>query len=453
MSSPDLCTSRNVLMPSNRKNTEEHDRSKRQRTTVSPRTVLHEDRNLEQTLQPSDISVDSSPRPQLTRQNLSLLEGQSPRASEQAMDSFSATTSRDTESLPKKNLNPRSPFYLYELECRGAFFADGNDGDDDNDNHEIQMPDDAAEVRQVLAAPHSDQDAEKNGKEARTFRRLVAHCGSEASALSRITSKLLPDPERISCSSDRYCAENVSWSAPPYPSANSSNSNCGIAVPEADLTFGWTVSAFPSERKAATSFQYSSHLVKNKTTFFPYFTCEVKGESGSLRIARLQNLHNALAIASNYLELKRRVGTEDDFYGNVFTMTMEQTCETMQLSWYWARKEDGKVKVYGTYCDAWVIYDKDPQVFITARRTFFNAMKYLEQQSQSWILKDLQKLVRLIRPPLQVTPLSSNNKKSTGSRKRKSSNSSARSTALSSVSRRSSLVHMTVENEESEGVH
>ncbi|KAI9888361.1 MAG: hypothetical protein M1814_000544 [Vezdaea aestivalis] len=386
-------------MPPKRKaHTEGDFRSKRRctRPSSSPSLGYRKRKRIEDF--ESTKSGEQAGRPaELTRRNLSLLERLTNGMAPDGTDSFSTTaTSRDTESVSKNNVNPRHTLYPYELECRGAVFAD--DGE----------PDDASTVREILGRSRGDNplDAESGAASAQDFRAQVATTSSEASAMSKIISKLIPDQGEISRSPDRYSIENVPWSAPNYPFPLSPDSTHGIAVPKADLTLGWTIKAFESSQIAAISSQYSKPKIKNKISFLPYFTVEVKGESGSLQVARLQNLHNALAIASNFIQLKRLAGTEDEFHGKVFAMTIELTAEVMQLSWYWTKKDGEDFKMYGTYEKIWAMMDKDPLNYLTAKNYFLNAIEYLEKHTKSWIARDLAKLKSKIQPNIPITPQS-----------------------------------------------
>lgn len=81
---------------------------------------------------------------------------------------------------------------------------------------------------------------------------------------------------------------------------------------------------------------------------WPIFTIEAKGDRGSLRVARLQNLHIGAVMLSNMFELKRKCGNEEAFFNKVHVIGIELTAESVQLSCYWACRNDlGVVEYFG----------------------------------------------------------------------------------------------------------
>ena len=58
---------------------------------------------------------------------------------------------------------------------------------------------------------------------------------------------------------------------------------------------------------------------------------ELKGETGSLRVASLQNLHNEAVMLSNLLQLKKEIGKEEEFHNMIHILSVQFTTETITL--------------------------------------------------------------------------------------------------------------------------
>lgn len=63
-----------------------------------------------------------------------------------------------------------------------------------------------------------------------------------------------------------------------------------LTVPKPDQTIGWSAKIFPYPRALASLRPYAYPLVQTSELLFPAFTVEGKGDLGSLKISRMQNL-------------------------------------------------------------------------------------------------------------------------------------------------------------------
>ncbi|MCJ1357485.1 MAG: hypothetical protein MMC33_007481 [Icmadophila ericetorum] len=130
-----------------------------------------------------------------------------------------------------------------------------------------------------------------------------------------------------------------------------------LAVPKADRAIGWSTRVFEAVYpKATTHLGCKISPIPMVTDFaWPYCTIELKGETGSRRIACLQNAHNGAVMLSNLLSLRRYVGKEDDFFNKVHALSVQCTTETIELSCYWAIKpSNDDVKYYGRSVKIWM---------------------------------------------------------------------------------------------------
>ena len=71
-----------------------------------------------------------------------------------------------------------------------------------------------------------------------------------------------------------------------------------LAVPKADRVFGWSTSAFPYPKARKPLRCIVRPVPLRPQLSWPYFAIELKGKTGSLRIASLQNLHNGLSCST-----------------------------------------------------------------------------------------------------------------------------------------------------------
>jgi len=121
-----------------------------------------------------------------------------------------------------------------------------------------------------------------------------------------------------------------------------------LSTPKPDVTIGWNSEVFPFVRASKNLRAFQCPVASTNNISWPLFTVEVKGEGGSLRVAKLQNLHNAAIMLSNLRELMKAALKEADFFNKIHPISLQVTTETVQLSYYWAaRSEDGQVSYYG----------------------------------------------------------------------------------------------------------
>ena len=192
-----------------------------------------------------------------------------------------------------------------------------------------------------------------------------------------------------------------------------------LAVPKADRTIGWVTKVFAVPYIKAT--QYLGCAMRPIPMFgnlaWPYCTVELKSETGSLRVADLQNLHNAAVILNNMLKLmesagemevpgeeqeaqedhqakeeqgaeedRRRKDEKNEFFNKIRALSVQFHPEMIALSCYWASRDDGEVKYYGRRIETW--FTKDP----AARTGILSALRWMREENLKWINKYMEKL-------------------------------------------------------------
>ena len=166
-----------------------------------------------------------------------------------------------------------------------------------------------------------------------------------------------------------------------------------LRAPKPNWTIGWSYSVFSNYREAMRRLgMIMCPVSENAKLAIPLFTIEVEGPEGSLEVARLQNLHNGATMLANLLDIwKLGLGENTDgFFNNVHAMSLELTKETVQLSYYWARKENGGIKFYGRSINGWHFYDEHQ--YKKAHRYTRNALEWVREQALKWVCPALSAL-------------------------------------------------------------
>ena len=192
-----------------------------------------------------------------------------------------------------------------------------------------------------------------------------------------------------------------------------------LAVPKADRAVGWKTEFFDVPYHKAT--QYLGCAMRPIPMFgnlaWPYCTVEIKSETGSLRVADLQNLHNAAVMLNNMLKLMESAGEDEavveeqraqedhqvekeqaaekdqrrkdessEFFNKIRALSVQFHPEIIALSCYWASRTNGEVKLHGRRVKRWLVDDP------AARYSILSAMNWMKEENLKWILKYMEKL-------------------------------------------------------------
>ena len=165
-----------------------------------------------------------------------------------------------------------------------------------------------------------------------------------------------------------------------------------LTASKPDLTIGWESNVFERFPKAMASLDtFAYPVIGAQYITWPFFTVEAKGEKGSRRVYRLQNLHNGAIMLSNLYALKKKCKREEAFFDKVHVMEVEFFEGCVSLSCYWAtRPGPGQVKYFGKTLETWCLLSSSGTHYKEARSCIRNAIDWVRSEAQEWIYSDLQ---------------------------------------------------------------
>ncbi len=332
----------------------------------------------------------------------------------QSLESLASDASTDT-------INAYHPQFETELNLRRIYCAE-----DELD----QSPSNLGEVTEAVFAARKSPDP--NETDARNFRKRIRKAPNESATVQSILPKIVPledlmDSDTASTAPDQPWHRRLLSYHKLKP--------C-LATPKPDNTVGWSPNVFPYPKTSRLLKDFILPVAQNAKLAWPLFTIEVKGDKGNLKVAKLQNLHNAAIMLSNLLQLRQACGKEKDFFHNVHVLSLELTTESIQLSCYWAsRHSNGEASYHGKSLACWSPNDPSGKGYIDARRCVRNAMEWVKNKAHPWIDSDMKSLETKLEVDMsQITPPQSqsdqgNTRKRRLSRLRSESRTRARSSS------------------------
>lgn len=359
----------------------------------------------------------SQPIP-LTRQALQLLENSGRSHPSAAMNSEITGASDVTEA----SINAYDTAYEAALNERYIFFYEGKPEN---------LPTDVSDIEIAVFAETERTESPKG--EADLVRYLLTRISGEPDLVSQILPKCVPLEglqlsDQVELATDQLWRRCLALDPDLQPS---------LTTPKPDLTIGWKSALFPFMRATKNLRASQCPVVSTNKLSWPLFTAEVKGDGGSLRIAKLQNLHNAAIMLSNLRELMKAAAKESDFFNKTHVLSLQLTPESIQLSYYWAtRSENGQVSYYGNVLETWSPNNQRGGQYDEARRCIHNAIELVQTKAYDTIhscMADVEKVY----PPRPMAQIPSPRSMS-GQRVRKTSSGKA-SVAKASSSGKSSL--------------
>ncbi|KAK0513920.1 hypothetical protein JMJ35_003642 [Cladonia borealis] len=269
------------------------------------------------------------------------------------------------------SVNAYDPEYRDALEDHDIFFADGENPPPDF--HELWIA-----MLQPKESPGPDD------REAETFRAVLTEASKQSTSVQDILPQLVPlNSLRLEKDTafvkDQLWRRDIALQPEILPT---------LTTPKPDVTIGWKPAVFKSRYKNAyKSLQaFISPIAGFKSVAWPMFTItiEAKGDRRSLRVASLRNLHNGAVMLSNLFELKRKCGNEETFFNKVHVIGVELTAESVQLSCYWACRNDiGVVEYFGERLQCWSLFDATGDSLRNARRGMRDAGYATQSNGQS----------------------------------------------------------------------
>ena len=324
---------------------------------------------------------------------------------------------------PKGAINAYSPNYLVALEERSIFFSD---------DEPEQYPSNLVELTKAIFASRTDPDPDDAA--ARTLRILMRSAPNESATVQSILPKLVPIEELV-LDTKTSTAPDQRWHCKIMIKPDGKPA---LTAPKPDMTIGWFRRVFNRYPQAMRYLAARAcPVASNPEVAIPLFTIEVKGDRGNLKAARLQNLHNGATMLSNLWHIRQFCRTEDegDFFNKVHAMSLELTAEIVQLSCYWAnRDENGMISYYGMALHTWTPYVGSQ--YKEARRCTRNALEWVRAQAFGWIcstMADLEADFCLTGPTPPRTSSDKSSAKRSGSMTSGSTSANSRSKKLKST--------------------
>ena len=273
------------------------------------------------------------------------------------------------------SMNAYDPAYEDALQDRDIFFAD--DKEPPPDFHELWEA-----MLQARKSPGPDH------MEAEVFRAELNEVKNGSANVHDILPQLVP-LSSLRVGKDTAFVKDQLWRR---DIALQPKLQPTLTTPKPHVTIGWKPAVFKSRyKKAYKSLEaFVSPIAGFKSVAWPIFTIEVSGEGGSMRAARLQNLHNGAVMLSNLFELKRKCGNGEAFFNKVHVIGVELTAESVQLSCYWARRNDiGIVEYFGKSLQRWSLFDATGDSLRNARRSIRNVVGWIKPRTFEWIQSDM----------------------------------------------------------------
>ena len=136
------------------------------------------------------------------------------------------------------------------------------------------------------------------------------------------------------------------------------------------------------------------------TMAFPIFNIEIKGPDGKMNGAMLQNMQSCSVAVNNILELKKRLGRADEFYGTAHVFSGILNERNFELHLHWAVLKDGRDTFYSREIGVWALRDVDDEQFIAARRAIRNVLDWQKDSIGKELVKEMNALkVQILMPP------------------------------------------------------
>jgi hypothetical protein len=342
---------------------------------------------------------------QLTTETLRQLEAAttiSPtRQSFMGSQSERSVSSDRTDSLSAYNAR-----FTDELERRNIHFADHQD---------VPQPQNLVDILEVI--DKREENTPHLELQARNYRKILDTSGNEADVIQSLVPKVLP-VEAVRLSDNECTIANQQWA---QHVLHHSELRPSLAAPKPDQVFGFRARSFRFPRALAFLRQTACPAPQSSLQLLaPYFIVEAKGEQGSRLVAKRQSLWAAVTMISILMRIATTAGTIDtDFFGYVHVMSVELTTETIQLSCYWATRNEGETHFWGKTIRCWSPNDPTGESFEKAHYGIHNAVEWTRQHVHHRLNNDLELLEQSMPREIQsqMTPPNSENR--SRSRKRK----------------------------------
>ena len=323
---------------------------------------------------PKPPSLSASPVP-LTKETLRLLNRNTDVENSKSSNMISEVCESVTSEAQSGSINAYDSEYRNALEDRDIFLADGKD-----------PPPNFHELWKAMLQPRESPGPDDI--EAENLRVQLTDANNESASVKDILPQLVPLIS-MQFKNDTACVKDRVWHR---EIALQPDLKPALTTPKPAVTIGWKPEVFTSRFKSAyKSLQaFISPIAGFRSVAWPIFIIEARGDGGSMRVARLLNLHNAAVMLSNLFELKRKCGNEKTFFNKVHVIGVELTAESVQLSCYWScRKNNGGIEYFGKMLQCWSLFDETGDSLRDARRGIHNVFEWMKTWTFEWIQSDM----------------------------------------------------------------
>ena len=248
---------------------------------------------------------------------------------------------------PSAAINANVSKYSATLTYKGIYFAHTEQSDKD--------PSNMKELMRAVSAPRFSYTG-PNDNDARDLRIIMRKASNESELVLSVLPQVIPLAE-LQLDNDISTAPEELWHRDTMIGPTEIPM---LPMLKPNRTIGWSKHIFKKFPHARQCLDEVMCPIKVSDLTIPLFTIEVKGDNGNLKAARVQNLHNGATMVCNLWRIREYcLGNEtDDFFNRVHAMSLELTADIVQLSCYWAvRDEDGKISYYGRATHIWTLWD------------------------------------------------------------------------------------------------
>ena len=210
-------------------------------------------------------------------------------------------------------------------------------------------------------------------REIKDIRVTVRRSSNENSVSSSVFPRIFPVGRVDTCHTlkEHWNRQWTDW-IPPYP-----NHDPKVAPPQPDYAIGYHTRLFRGG--AIRRLRGLASPSKNKLSF-PVFFAELKGESGSMNVAKLQNKNNGASAVYNLLRLHQAIGLEDDFYDKAWVLSLDTNGEVWRLRCHWVSMDEQECHTYySKILRCWAIENPRDSNISEARASMRNIVDYIRE--------------------------------------------------------------------------
>lgn len=211
--------------------------------------------------------------------------------------------------------------------------------------------------------------------EIKGIRVAVGRSSNEDSVSASVFPRSFPVDRVNTCHTlkEHWNRQWTHWS-PPYP-----NSEPRVAPPQPGYAIGYHTRLFPGQ--AIRRLQGLASPSKNKLSF-PVFFAELKGASGAMNVAKLQNRNNGASAVYNLLRAHQAVGLESDFYDKAWVLSLDTNGEMWRLRCHWVSTDEQQCRTYySKVLGCWAVEDPRDTTILEARASMRNILDYIREVS------------------------------------------------------------------------